>query len=159
VSAQPGNTTPVIRVMKSGDLDTVALIEARNYEFPWSRGIFNDCLLASYFAVVLDRGAEIMGYAIISAVAAEGHILNLCIDKDWRCMGYGQQLLDYLMEYAEDIGIERMFLEVRPSNKAALHLYDRSGFNRLGVRKGYYRARNGREDALVFAKELCLPAD
>jgi ribosomal-protein-alanine N-acetyltransferase len=159
VSAQPGNATPIIRIMKSADLDTVALLESRNYEFPWGRGIFNDCLLASYFAVVLERGAEIMGYAIFSTAAAEGHILNLCVDEGSRSMGYGQQLLEYLLEYAEDIGIERLFLEVRPSNEAALNLYDRAGFNRLGVRKGYYRTRKGREDALVLAKELCLPPD
>jgi ribosomal-protein-alanine N-acetyltransferase len=154
VSAQPGNTTPVIRVMKSSDLDEVAQIEACSYDFPWSRGIFSDCLLANYFTVALDKGGEIIGYAIVSAAAAEAHILNLCIDPDWRRLGYGQLLLDYLLEYAADTHIDRIFLEVRPSNAAAIQLYERQGFSQLGVRKAYYRAHHGREDALVLVKEI-----
>ena len=159
MSAEPGNSTPVIRVMKSSDLDAVAFIESRNYEFPWARNIFRDCLLAGYFSVVVDRGDGLMGYAILSSAAAEGHILNLCIDKDWQRQGYGLELLEYLLEYATDACIERLFLEVRPSNAAAIRLYERAGFNRLGIRKAYYRARDGREDALVLVKEFAAVAD
>ncbi|MGI9289859.1 MAG: ribosomal protein S18-alanine N-acetyltransferase [Gammaproteobacteria bacterium] len=154
MSAQPGNTTPVIRVMKPTDLDAVALIEARNYEFPWSRGIFSDCLMAGYFCIVLDDGNSLLGYSIVSSAVQEGHILNLCIDKDCRRQGYGQQMLDYLLEYAADTTTERLFLEVRPSNSAAIQLYEGAGFAHLGIRKAYYRAHDGREDALVLVKDI-----
>lgn len=157
MSAQPGNTTPIIRAMRSGDIDAVTGIEADSYDFPWGRGIFSDCLMAGYLGVVLDGGDEIVGYAIVSTAAAEGHILNLCVHADWQRLGYGRQMLDYILDYAWDNRIARLFLEVRPSNAAAICLYEGARFKRLGVRKSYYRANEGREDALVLVREMDAP--
>jgi ribosomal-protein-alanine N-acetyltransferase len=154
MSAQPGAVIPVIRVMRPSDLDAVTTIEQRTYDFPWGRGIFSDCLMADYLCVVLDSGDCLIGYAIVSIAAAEGHILNLCIDKGMQHRGYGQQLLDYALDYARERRIKRLFLEVRPSNEAAIILYTRAGFNSLGVRKGYYKAAGGDEDALVLVREF-----
>ncbi len=154
MSAQPGSRVPVIRDMQPRDLDAIALIEARTYSFPWGRGIFSDCLMAGYFCIVLDSDEGLLGYAIVSSAAAEAHILNLCVDVDAHRQGYGQQLLDCVIEYALDARIRRMFLEVRPSNQAAIALYINSGFSKLGVRKGYYKAAEGREDALVLVREF-----
>jgi ribosomal-protein-alanine N-acetyltransferase len=154
MSVQPGARVPVIREMQSSDLDEITTIERRTYEFPWSRGIFHDCLIASYSCVVIDDGERIIGYAIVSSAAAEGHILNLCVDVELHRRGYGQQLLEYVLDSARQSRIRRLFLEVRPSNEAAIILYTQAGFNSLGVRKGYYKAVGGNEDALVLMREF-----
>jgi ribosomal-protein-alanine N-acetyltransferase len=154
MSAQPGPVIPVIRVMRPADLDAVTTIEQRTYEFPWGRGIFSDCLMADYLCVVLANGEQLIGYAIVSTAAAEGHILNLCVDKNMHRQGYGQQLLDYALDYSREKRIKRLFLEVRPSNEAAIILYTQAGFSSLGVRKGYYKAVGGDEDALVLVREF-----
>jgi ribosomal-protein-alanine N-acetyltransferase len=154
MSAQPGPVIPVIRAMRPSDLDAVTTIEQRTYEFPWGRGIFSDCLMAGYLCVVIDSGERLIGYAIVSTAAAEGHILNLCVDKNMHRQGYGQQLLDYALDYSREKRIKRLFLEVRPSNEAAIILYTQAGFSSLGVRKGYYKAVGGDEDALVLVREF-----
>jgi len=159
MSAQPGNMPPVIRQMQFADLDDVLELEGVAYDFPWSRQIFSDCLMAGYLASVLEYNDQLIGYTILSTAAAEAHILNLCVDPDFRNKGYGNELLEHLLDYARSVGIARVFLEVRPSNEAAIRLYERAGFARLGVRKSYYRAADGREDALVFVLELSVPAD
>lgn len=154
MSAQPGPSTPIIRPMQSADLDVITSIEERTYDFPWGRGIFSDCLLAGYLCVVLDDDSDVIGYAIISIAAAEGHILNLCIDALMRRQGLGRQMLGYLLDQCARAGIERLFLEVRPSNDAAIKLYEQAGFGTLGVRKDYYKAIAGREDAMVLVYEF-----
>jgi ribosomal-protein-alanine N-acetyltransferase len=140
--------------MVARDLDAVAAIEVDSYAFPWSRGIFSDCLMAKYPSVVLDAGGQVVGYAILSVAAAEAHILNLCVTEKMQRQGLGRQLLDYLLQLAKSMHVERMLLEVRPSNAAAIRLYERAGFVRMGLRKNYYRADYGREDALVLALEF-----
>jgi ribosomal-protein-alanine N-acetyltransferase len=154
MSADPQRFPAVTRTMLASDLDAVAAIEADTYLFPWSRGIFSDCLMAGYPSFVLDAGGHIAGYAILSVAAAEAHILNLCVAASMQRQGLGRQLLDRLLQLAQALQVERMFLEVRPSNAAAIHLYESAGFIRMGLRKDYYRASNGREDALVLALEL-----
>jgi ribosomal-protein-alanine N-acetyltransferase len=140
--------------MRASDLDAVAAIEASTYMFPWSRGIFSDCLMAGYPSFVLDTGGDVVGYAILSVAAAEAHILNLCVAEKSQRRGLGRQLLQHLLQLARSLNVERLFLEVRPSNAAAIRLYESSGFSRMGLRKDYYRAINGREDALVLALEF-----
>ncbi len=154
MSAQPGDVTPTIRAMRFNDLDNVLEIEGVAYDFPWSRQIFYDCLMAGYLASVLEYDEQLIGYSILSTAAAEAHILNLCIDPDFQRHGYGAQMLEHLLDCARSLGIERIFLEVRPSNSAAIRLYERAGFKQLGVRKSYYRASEGREDALVLVLEM-----
>lgn len=154
MSAQPGDFAPVIRAMNYNDLDAVLEIEGVAYDYPWSRQIFSDCLMAGYLACALDDGNQLIGYSVLSTAAAEAHILNLCVDPDFQRRGYGNRMLSHLLEYASSVGIERIFLEVRPSNDAAIKLYERAGFSALGVRKSYYRAADGREDALVMVLEM-----
>jgi len=154
VSAQPGQSQPVIRAMRPADLDAITTIENRTYDFPWGRGIFSDCLIAGYICVVLEDDGGVIGYAIVSIAAAEGHILNLCVDSSVRTQGFGRQLLEYLLDRCRALEVDRLFLEVRPTNDVAIALYDSANFSRLGVRKGYYKAANGREDALVFVYDF-----
>jgi [ribosomal protein S18]-alanine N-acetyltransferase len=145
---------PRLRPMCEDDLDAVLDIELRAYPFPWTRGIFSDCLRAGYSAWVLQRGGEIVGYAMLSIAADEAHVLNVCAAPKEQGRGHGRRLLRALLQLARGRGVRRVFLEVRPSNTPAIGLYHEEGFNEIGRRPRYYPAKNGREDAIVMAKEL-----
>lgn len=143
-----------LRPMRDGDLDAVMAIEQRAYPFPWTRGIFRDCLKAGYPAWVLVEHSLVIGYGLISVAADEAHILNVCVAPERQGRGLGRNLLRALVKQARDLHAGRVFLEVRPSNLGAIQLYHREGFNEIGRRPRYYPARDGREDALVMAMEL-----
>jgi ribosomal-protein-alanine N-acetyltransferase len=143
-----------IRTMQPTDLRAIAAVERAAYEFPWSLGIFRDCLLAGYYCLVLDVDGRVAGYAIMSMAASEAHVLNLCVHPDSQQRGLGRQLLNALLAKARDSEVDQVFLEVRPSNKIALSLYHSVGFEEVGIRPGYYQARRGREDAIILAAKL-----
>ncbi len=143
-----------LRSMTHDDLPMVSDIERRSYDFPWSHGVFRDCLLAGYHCVVLEIGDRPAGYAILSIAAGEAHILNLCVDPGFRSVGYGGQLLDEVLARAREADVQRVFLEVRPTNTNALALYRKRGFHRIARRPAYYQARDGREDAEVLSLRL-----
>ena len=140
--------------MRPADVADVIRVERRSYDFPWTEGIFFDCLRAGYRCRVALLDDELVGYIILSCVDREAHILNLCVAPDWRSQGYGERLLHDALHSATHDGATQMFLEVRPSNEAALRLYERAGFERVAIRRGYYRARNGRQDALILRRLL-----
>ncbi|RNF84559.1 ribosomal protein S18-alanine N-acetyltransferase [Montanilutibacter psychrotolerans] len=144
----------VLRPMREDDIERVLAIEVRGYEFPWTAGIFRDCLRADHAAWVLLADEAIIGYGLLSVAAGEAHVLNLCIDPQSQGQGHGRRLLRALVQVARGRGAERVFLEVRPSNKSAIALYFDEGFNEIGRRPRYYPAKDGREDALVMAMEL-----
>lgn len=147
--------TPRPRPMRESDLDAVMEIELRAYPFPWTRGIFLDCLRAGYFAPVLEQDGVIVGYGVLSIAVDEGHVLNVCVDPSRQSRGWGRLLLGELLQWARRHAARRVFLEVRPSNTSAVALYHSEGFNEIGRRPRYYpAANNGREDALVMAMEL-----
>ena len=145
---------PPLRPMHEADLDVVMGIERRAYPFPWTRGIFRDCLRADYPAWVMEDQGTTIGYAVLSVAAGEAHILNLCTDPEVQGRGHGRQLLRALLQLARGRGAQRVFLEVRPSNAPAIALYHDEGFNEIGRRPRYYPAIGGREDAIVMALEL-----
>jgi len=154
VNVRFADTPTAIRDMTHEDLATVSDIERRSYEFPWSHGVFRDCLLAGYQCMVLIREDGVAGYAILSVAAGEAHILNLCVEPEFRSMGYGERLLDEMLFRARAESIRAIFLEVRPSNKTALALYRKKGFHKVANRPAYYQADAGREDAAVLVKKL-----
>ncbi len=137
----------------------IGTMERRNYEFPWSDGIFRDCVKAGYIARLVMLDDEIIGYGVMQIGADEAHILNLCIDRPWQRQGFARVLLDQLVQEASNRRAHIVFLEVRPSNPRAVNLYQQFGFNEIGLRKGYYDSANGREDALVMAKNLVSETD
>ena len=142
------------RPMREDDLDAVMEIERRAYPFPWTRGIFRDCLRATYPAWVLEDGGVLAGYGLLSIAAGEAHILNLCSAPEARGRGLGRHMLRLLLQQARGRAVQRVFLEVRPSNTGAIALYHAEGFNEIGRRPRYYPAAHGREDAIVMALEL-----
>ncbi|MDX9740537.1 MAG: ribosomal protein S18-alanine N-acetyltransferase [Gammaproteobacteria bacterium] len=140
--------------MTFDDVATVIRIERRSYEFPWTEGIFRDCIRAGYYCVLLTRGREVLGYGVMAVAAEEAHLLNLCIDIDRQGQGYGRRLLDHFVSRARELGAARLLLEVRISNLIAQALYESSGFVQIGIRRSYYPDRIGREDAIVLALAL-----
>jgi [ribosomal protein S18]-alanine N-acetyltransferase len=154
MSAALDRWPPKIRPMTEDDLDAVWEIEKRAYSYPWSRGIFVDCLFVPYVCEILEEGGRIIGYAIMAPAGDEAHLLNLCLDEGARGRGLGAHLLKHVMQRAASEGVRVLYLEVRPSNALALKLYRRAGFARIGIRRNYYRAAGGREDALVLARTL-----
>ena len=145
---------PSLRPMREADLGAVIAIEVRAYDFPWTQGVFRDCLLANHPSWVLVEDGAIIGYAVLSVAADEAHVLNLCTAPEAQGRGHGRRLLRALLQLARGRGAQRVFLEVRPSNAAAIALYHDEGFNEIGRRPRYYPAHGGREDALVMALEL-----
>jgi [ribosomal protein S18]-alanine N-acetyltransferase len=144
----------VIRPMRVGDVVDVVAIERAAYQFPWSEGIFRDCLRVGYVCRVMTVARQVMAYGVMSIGAGEAHILNLCVSEAYRCRGVGKRLLRSLIERASAAGMAEAFLEVRPSNTAAIRLYLSMGFEQVGTRRGYYQALSGREDAAVLKLAL-----
>ena len=142
------------RTMLEEDIPNIMRIETKAYQHPWTGGIFRDCLRVGYFCQVLEQDGIIHGYAIMSMAVGEAHILNICVRPSSQSQGLGNLILDHLIEAARRMGSEVILLEVRPSNKAAVHLYHSHGFNEVGMRKSYYPSHDGREDALILALNL-----
>jgi ribosomal-protein-alanine N-acetyltransferase len=144
----------LIRPMSENDVSEVIAVERASYQFPWSEGIFRDCLRVGYVCRVVTVNDAIIGYGVMSVGAGEAHILNLCIGESHRCRGVGRRLLSYLVERGAAAGMSEAFLEVRPSNTSAIRLYQSAGFEQVGMRRGYYQAVGGREDAAVLKLAL-----
>ena len=147
----------LIRPMRASDVAEVVAIERASYQFPWSEGIFRDCLRVGYLCRVVTVDRQVLAYGVMSFGAGEAHILNLCVSEAYRCRGVGKRLLGALMERAAAAGMAEAFLEVRPSNTAAIRLYLALGFEQVGMRRGYYQAVGGREDAAVLKRVLRAP--
>ena len=143
-----------VRPMHELDIPLVVAIERSAYQFPWSEGIFRDCLRVGYVCRVVDVAGDLGGYGIMSVGAGEAHILNVCIRDEYRARGLARKLMLYLLEKAAIAGMQEAFLEVRPSNVVAARLYHSLGFEQVGIRRGYYQATAGREDAAVLRKIL-----
>lgn len=156
--AAAGEPAVVLRPMREADLDAVMAVERRAYPFPWTRGIFRDCLQAGYPGRVMERDGVLVGYGMLSVAAGEAHVLNVCVDPACQSRGLGRRLLRALVALARQRGAAQVYLEVRPSNAHALALYHAEGFNEIGRRPRYYPAEHGREDAIVMAMELGLDA-
>jgi len=142
--------------MRPSDLAAVAEVEKSSYKFPWTIGIVRDCLLAGYHSQVLELDGVISGYSIMSIAASEAHLLNICVHPSCQRLGYGRRLLNSTLLRAEEMCVEQVFLEVRPSNDIAIRLYKSAGFELIGTRPSYYRADDGREDAVIYAATIKL---
>ena len=147
------------RPMYEGDVDAIMQIEPHIYSHPWTRGNFTDSLHSGYSAWVLERhdaknGDEMVGYALLMMVIDEAHLLNLSIAKGYQKQGLGRKLLEHMVQIAQNHHAQNMFLEVRTSNISAIALYENMGFNEMAIRRNYYPAANGREDAVLMGLAL-----
>lgn len=146
--------TETYRLMTEFDLPVILDIEQRSYDFPWTEGIFHDCLRFGYSSWVIEIDRQIIGYGVMSLAVQECHILNVCVDSNHQGQGIGRRILEQLLSIARARNADTAFLEVRPSNTQALSLYFSEGFNEIGTRRDYYPALFGREDAVILAKAL-----
>jgi ribosomal-protein-alanine acetyltransferase len=140
--------------MTEADLDAVTEAEARTHRFPWTRGNFADALAAGYGAWVAREDGRMTGYAVVMEVPDEAHLLNISVLPEYQRCGRGSAFLVHLLDLAREHGAARMLLEVRPDNSSGQGLYKRHGFLEIGRRRGYYPGQEGREDAIVMARDL-----
>ena len=140
--------------MEECHISSIIEIENQSYDYPWSEKIFQDCINHNYLCRVILIDNVLIGYVISSIVQDECHIMNLCIKDDHRRSGYGRYMLDELHKEVIKINCKLVFLECRPSNRSALKLYKSEGYNEIGIRKNYYPAPNGAEDAIMLAKNV-----
>src|SRR5262245_47985904 len=149
-----GTLVRKFRRMTAQDVAPVAAIEQEIYSHPWSRGNFSDSLASGYHCWIVECSGELAGYTIVATGAEEAHLLNLSVAAPWQRLGVGRELLAFVLKLARDYSVDRILLEVRPSNLAARALYARAGFAEIGLRRDYYPAGEAREDAIVLALPL-----
>lgn len=155
LSALPKQELDRYEPMTEADLREVVAIEADIYPFPWTRGNFLDSVRAGYSVWVLrDARAALIAYSVMTLMIDEAHLLNLSVARERQRAGLGWRTLEWMAEVARGYGARTMLLEVRPSNGSAVRMYERYGFQKIGVRRGYYPAQNSREDALVMRVAL-----
>ena len=142
------------RSIQTADLAAIVSIEEQVQVSPWTYKIFQDCLHAGYYCVASQQAGEIEAYAIMSMAAQEAHILNIAVSLAKQQQGLGRTLLQHLLDIAHQQQTHSIFLEVRESNQIAQNLYEQQGFNALAVRQNYYPCPQGREDAIIMAREL-----
>ena len=145
---------PIFQPMTADDLVAVTALEAALQPFPWSLENFADSLAQGHFAEVCRLGDELIGFSVVMAVLDEAHLLDIGVAQSHQAQGLGARLLQRAIDRARSVGATRMLLEVRAANEPAIAFYRRSGFSQIGLRRGYYPATIGREDALVFDKDL-----
>ncbi|HHT9675057.1 TPA: ribosomal protein S18-alanine N-acetyltransferase, partial [Legionella pneumophila] len=141
--------------MKDSDIENVYSIETNVHIAPWSKDILRDCVLVGYDCRVLEINngdSSILAGYIISRISNNScHILNLCIAKPLQSKGLGRKLLQtVLYSLSKYTQTESVILEVRPSNSAALHLYETMGFEKVEIKKDYYKDKNSVEDAILL---------
>ena len=136
--------------MTDADLDAVMVIENVIYTHPWTSGNFVDSINAGSHCWVMESSGVVVGYVVLTVGAGEAHLLNLSIAAAWQRRGLGREFLSYIIVFIQEIKVRVIFLEVRVSNAAARTLYAQSGFREIGIRRGYYPAYEGREDAVVL---------
>jgi ribosomal-protein-alanine N-acetyltransferase len=142
------------RQMTLDDVDAVMHLENQVYQFPWTDRIFKDCIRVGYDCWLAHLENTVVAYAVISVAAGESHMLNLSVTENHQGEGIGKKFIEFLLNIARNKRAQIMMLEVRPSNVRAIKCYNSAGFNEIGCRKDYYPAPNGKEDALLFAKQI-----
>jgi ribosomal-protein-alanine N-acetyltransferase len=136
-------------------LPELMALEQRIYPFPWTIGNFEDALRSGYSAWTLVSETDaIIAYAVAMLAVDEAHLLNLAVDPQQQRRGYGRRMLHWIARRMREYGARSLLLEVRPSNPEAQQLYRQFGFEEIGMRRGYYPARWGREDAIVMRAAL-----
>ena len=144
-----------MRPMTQEDVDAVFAIEQAVQRFPWTRGNFADALNGGYICRVDEtEDGKVRGYAILMPAADEAELLSIGVAAAQQRKGLGRAMLSEMLNEARAKQLHRVFLEVRPSNVAAVALYRSAGFREIGVRYSYYRNEDSNEDALVMACEL-----
>ena len=148
------NILPLIHVrpMTEDDIDAVMAIEVASYPVPWKYEHFSDEMTARYsWPIVAVEEGSVVGYLCLMSLFEEAQVLNVAVSPNQQGRGIARMLLEHAFSLAVEKGAETMSLEVRASNLAAISLYEKLGFVRVGVRSGYYELT---EDAILMEKPL-----
>lgn len=142
------------RLMQLDDIPDVLEIEHEAFTLPWTEEAFRNELTLNHFAkyMIMELNGQAIGYAGMWTIMDEAHITNIAVREAFRGRKLGDRLLDELMQTASYLGMERMTLEVRVTNRVAQSLYEKKGFKPAGIRKGYYSDNN--EDAVIMWADL-----
>lgn len=149
----------VRRPMNEADLAEVLQIERSANRFPWSKQNFADCLSGNYQSWVYQLPDSLAGYLIVQNILDEAHLLNICVQPQHQGKGIGRFMLEQMINDAQQRQAKLIVLEVRRSNHRAQQLYLQQGFNEMSIRRGYYPAEQGREDAVLMGLDLSLMMD
>lgn len=144
----------LISPLTSLDLPHAFAIERASHAFPWTENTFLSNQGERYVNLKLSRGDAMVAFAITQVVLDEATLFNIAVHPDHQRHGYGRQLLEHLIQELEQREILTLWLEVRASNTRAIALYESLGFNEVSVRRNYYPAPDGREDAIIMALPL-----
>lgn len=140
--------------MRPSDLDEVIALERTIYTHPWTRGNFADALAAGNYGWLVREDGRLVGYCVVMLAPDDAHLLNISVASDAQGRGIGRGLLQWVHALARAHGLPSVLLEVRVSNERAIRIYERAGYVRIGMRRNYYPAYRGREDAIVMRKYL-----
>lgn len=139
----------------SDDLEAIVQLEQDAYQNPWSLQNYQHSLQDNDKIWLLKKNGILLAMAVVRVVADEAEVFRLTVAKQYRQLGYGKHMFDVIMQELRAIACKKIFLEVRPSAKAAVNIYLTAGFKQIGVRKDYYRNQdNTREDAIIMEKLL-----
>lgn len=131
------------------DLSDIAKLEKDSFAYPWSEeALKREIISTGSFAVVAKANDILIGYAMFMLMYDEIHITKIAVNPDFRRLGIGNLMLNALLETAASNNYFDITLEVRVSNQAAIALYEKNGFESVGVRKHYYTDNN--EDAMIM---------
>ena len=157
LSELPSESHITLRKMTVADLTAVSTIEKQSTLFPWTVKHFEDCLKAGHEAwVMCDNEGRLIGFTIVQKVVDELHLLNICVQREHQGQGLGKAMLNHVIQFARELESVVIVLEVRRSNTKAQYLYTQAGFNEMSVRRDYYPAEEGREDAILMGLDLGL---
>ncbi|HSW70164.1 MAG TPA: ribosomal protein S18-alanine N-acetyltransferase [Gammaproteobacteria bacterium] len=146
-----------MRKAAESDIPRLLAIEHATQISPWSEDIFQRCLSSGCDCWVVEEAGQIIAFIMLSSsITQESHILNLCVDPNYQRKGYAENLLKFAISKAKSQAMGIAYLEVRRSNHKAINLYHKLGFVQIGERKNYYPAEKGKEDALIFARDLSV---
>lgn len=143
-----------ISFLKPDDLPEVWQIEQASHAFPWTEKTLNSNQGDRYLNLKLSVDNTIAAFAITQVVLDEATLFNIAVHPDFQRRGLGRELLQHLIDELIQRDVMTLWLEVRASNLAAIELYRGFDFNEVTVRKGYYPAAEGREDAVIMALTL-----
>jgi ribosomal-protein-alanine acetyltransferase len=145
----------ILRDMIEGDLEFVLQVERQIHSHPWTEGNFKDALVSAYICKVAELDGEMIGYAVMMQGVEDAELLDIGIALSRQRLGWGNKLLQAMLALAQKLGKQRVVLEVRASNGAAISLYQSIGFEEIGLRRDYYPVENGnREDAILMGLVL-----
>ena len=146
--------------MTEADIPAVMAMEREACLIPlhaWTEDNYRSSMRAGYWLRLrCDAQGRIMAVVVAMDGLDEVHLLNIAVGRDWHRQGVAQSLLNVLRDRCRQRGASTLWLEVRPSNEPARALYLREGFEQVGLRKAYYPAPDGREDALVMKCDIDL---